>query len=487
VLTLDSNGQQYASIGFTFTFDPLNNVYCDDLTIEWYRGGELIAFKDYAPDSNKYFCENLVSNFDKVEIIFKGTNFPQNRLKLYAIEFGRGVTFYGDELSNVKASLEISPIFSSLPINVVDFSVNSITFTEYSFQDKQPLSVYFNGKLISTNFIKNAQRRSARRWDVKSEDYIGVMDRTTFAGDVYYDKNAVELLTEIFTIANVPFEISPGFEDVTIEGYIPYGTCREALKNVAFAIGAMVKTSCSDKVLITKIDTETKQTIVRERIMQGMRFDESEVITRLELTEHKYRKGGELVTAYETENASDEGVGNNIIVKFQEPLYDLEIENGEIISSSATHAVINAERRCLLTGQKYTHKTTVKKMHNTVVLVGTVENVATVAGATLVSRRNSAEVLQRCFDYLSKTRKTTAKIAERKFVDGGIPYRYGQAKYGTIKYGEIVPKEITYDKFVDIGDVITLNTDYLGDVTGQVTRQTFNLNGGVIVKETVIV
>jgi hypothetical protein len=47
--------------------------------------------------------------------------------------------------------------------------------------------------------------------------------------------------------------------------------------------------------------------------------------------------------------------------------------------------------------------------------------------------------------------------------------------------------EETYrDDPVSVGDMITTQTAYLGDITGRVIKQTFNLNGGIIVKNTVM-
>ena len=40
-----------------------------------------------------------------------------------------------------------------------------------------------------------------------------------------------------------------------------------------------------------------------------------------------------------------------------------------------------------------------------------------------------------------------------------------------------------YDSIVNLGDIITAETEYLGNVTGRIKSQRYSLNGGIIVKE----
>ena len=42
------------------------------------------------------------------------------------------------------------------------------------------------------------------------------------------------------------------------------------------------------------------------------------------------------------------------------------------------------------------------------------------------------------------------------------------------------------DSPVNVGDTIYASTEYSGDVKGVVIKQTFNLNGGTLVKQTIM-
>ena len=486
VLELQSVGQ-YSSQGLTLTFDTYNGIYATRVGIKWLRmtGGaiETLAEQEFTPDNAFYFCRKQVENYNKVVITFYSLNMPKNRLKLRVIDYGYGTFFYGDELRGVKLIQEIDPISTQISINTADFTLDSKSDMEYSFQAKQPLSVYFNGELKATTFVKKSTRKAKRLWSIQSEDYIGLMDSIPYYGGIYTNKNAVELLTDIFTVAKVPYSIDAVFANAVVTGYIPFTTCRDALMQVAFAIQAVVDTSNSEVVKVFALEENVKQTVPLNRIMQGQNFADEETVTGVEVAVHSYKPIIETVDVYD---ANESGTGQNIFVKFSEPLHDLSITNGEIVSRGTNYAVINANAGCILTGKQYEHTTQTRRKNNPVVLAGEIEKIVAIDNATLVSQYNIDNVLEKCYNWLIKTNSTNLKIVEGKHVQYGDYIKYGEKKYGTIKYGEKYPNIVTYDERVNIGENINAETEYLGVVSGRLIKQSFNLNGNIIIKEAVL-
>ena len=486
VLELESVGQ-YSSQGLTLTFDTYNGIFATRVGIKWLRitdeGITTLDEKEYTPDNAFYFCRNFVKNYNKVVITFYSLNMPKNRLKLRIIDYGYGTFFYGDELRGVKLIQEIDPISTQISINTADFTLDSKSDMEYSFQAKQPLSVYFNGELKATTFVKKSTRKAKRLWNIQSEDYIGLLDSIPYYGGIYTSKNAVELLTDIFTVAKVPYSIYEGFTGATVTGYIPFTTCRDALMQVAFAIQAVVDTSNSEVVKVFALEDDVKQTIPLNRIMQGQNFDDEETVTGVEVAVHSYKPITETVDVYD---ANESGTGQNIFVKFSEPLHTLSITNGTIKKSGTNYAVINANSGCILQGQQYEHTTQTRRKNNPVVLANDVEKIVAIDNATLVSQYNIDNVIEKCYNWLIKTNTTNLKIVEGKHVQYGDYIKYGEKKYGAFKYGEKYPNIITYDKRVNVGENIKAQTEYLGVVGGRLIKQSFNLNGNIIVKEAVL-
>ena len=493
VLELESVGQ-YSSQGLTLTFDTYNGIFSTKVGIKWLRitgeGITTLDEKEFTPDNAFYFCRNFVENYNKVVITFYSLNMPKNRLKLRVIDYGYGTIFYGDELRGVKLIQEIDPISTQISINTADFTLDSKSDMEYSFQAKQPLSVYFNGQLKATTFVKKSTRKAKRLWSIQSEDYIGLLDSIPYYGGIYTNKNAVELLTDIFTVAKVPYNIDEVFADATVTGYIPFTTCRDALMQVAFAIQAVVDTSNSEVVRVFALEEDVKQTIPLDRIMQGQNFADDETITRVEILSHLYRETDERIVVYE---ASESGAGQNIFVKFSEPLRDLEIHNGTFVIDAQgnelkgeNYAIININSDGWLRGYKYEHLTQTKGMSNPVVLASEIEKVVAIDNATLVSQHNIDNVLEKCYNWLIKTNTTNLKIVEGKHIQYGEPIKWGEKKWGSFKWGERHPNVITYDEPVNIGDNIKAETEYLGVVSGRLIKQSFNLNGNIIIKEAVL-
>lgn len=465
ILKLTSNGQ-YSSQGLTFTFDTNNQIYPTHINVHWWRDTNEslvdLGAKDFYPDNALYFAQNKVENYNRVVITFTGLNMPHNRLKLRSIDYGYGTFFYGDELRNVKLIQEIDPISSEISINTADFMLNSKRNIEYLFQSKQPLNIYFNGELKATTFVKNSKRKSKNLWQVQSEDYIGFLDGVLYNGGMYSNAKAINVLTDIFNVAKVPFNIDNIFENITITGYIPYTTCRNALMQVAFAIQAVVDTSNSEFVKVFALEDDVKQTIPLNRIMQGQNFDDGETVTGVEVTSHTYKQITDTLVAYD---ATASGTGQNIFVTFSEPLHSLSITNGSIVSSGTNFAVINASANCVLTGRKYEHTMSTKRLNNPMVLASEIERIVSVENATLVSPANLDNVLEKCYNWITRVNQTNLKIVE-----------------GRHNVGD----DVISDKVVNVGDIITTQTEYLGEITGRIIKQTFNLNGGIIIKEAIV-
>ena len=154
--------------------------------------------EDFTPDSAFYFCQKFVENYNKIVITFNSINMPKNRLRLLSVDYGYGTIFYGDETRTAKQIQEYNPVSTDIMINTFDFTLDSKRDMNYSFQENQPLSVYFNDELISTNFVTKSTRKSKNLWTVQCDDYIGFLADVWYKGGMYNNANAVELLQDIF-------------------------------------------------------------------------------------------------------------------------------------------------------------------------------------------------------------------------------------------------------------------------------------------------
>ena len=460
VLTCVASEHLFTSIGISLMFDVEHKVYCNNLKIQWYNGQTLLSEKNFIPDNENYFCANKVEYYNKIVITFYSINMPHNRLKLHGITYGYGAEFSGRDLKNVKIIQELDPISKEISINICDFDLISNRDIEFSFQDRQSVETYFDGQIKSKTFIKSFERKSKTQWSVKTEDYIGLMETAYFYGGIYNNKNAKELLAEIFETANIPFEIDDSINQAKLSGYIPYTNCREALMQVAFAIGAVVDTSNRTNVCVYILSDELKQQIKLDRIFEGQKFKNETKVTAVEITAHSYYEVDDEIILYQAEK---NGTGNNIFVEFPEPIHDWKtIGHGNLVKFGTNYAIIDAESLdFVLKGKKYKHVENIKTKKNPNILMTDTKNVVSIKDATLVSENNVDNLLEKCYNYFVNSREINLRVAERKrhTTDG-----------------------IVYDEPIMVGDIVETETEYLGNIIGMVEKQDYNLNGGIIVK-----
>lgn len=473
----------FTSSGITLTFDEEEEIYPIDVNVSWWRGEEKIAEEKFEPNSASYFFNKKVEYYDGLKFEFLRLNMPKNRLKIHSIEFGIGVIFYGDELKGVNVSQTIDPISTKIEINTCEFALNSKRDVEYSFKNRQPVSIYFNQNLLATNFVKSAKRTSKKVWNIQTEDYIGLMESISYQGGIYADEDADQIIADIFAVAKIPYSLDDEFVGVKVSGYIPYTNCRNALMQVCFAIGAVVDTSADDKVRIFKLSNEISQQIEPRRVLQGQSSGEKSVVTAVELTAHFYKESQEIKTAYES---SKSGIGDNIFVKFGEPLHDLQIVNGEIVSCGTNFAVITAFENCVLSGAKYEHTMLTKIKNNPLISKTDIDNVVSISSATLVSQNNVDNLLNICYNYIVNSQDLRAKIVDGKRTIYGKPLKYGEGLiYGSgLKYGGNVKNTVIYDTPARLGDLVTVPFEFSQDKTARITKQSFALVGGILAKDT---
>ena len=220
------------------------------------------------------------------------------------------------------------------------------------------------------------------------------------------------------------------------------------MRQICFAIGAAVSTAGSDKVRVFVPSDEIVRKYTLADTMQGQTLtDRDTKLTELRLTLHNYAQTSESAELYK---AADSGTGSNIYVDFSEPMYGLTITNGSITSSGANFAVITANSGCVLSGKKYRDLTSVISKTNPLTNVGDPANVVEVRDMTLVGAANGQTLLSSLWNYYSRCGTITSELV----MNGERP-----------------------------GDMVTLMTEYSGEIDARIESERYNLYGGAIVAE----
>lgn len=357
--------QQFSGVGLSLRFGTDEVDYASHIRITWYQGEDVLSEKEFFPNDNSYFCENEVTAFDKIVVEFLATVIPYRRARLENVMFGLVREFGPADLTKAELVQEVNLISAELAINTLDWAFRDVKGTDYMFQFKQPINAYNGNALLGVFYVDSARKVGEGSYDIKCVDAIGLLDNEPFAGGVYSAKNAAELMREI---AGDLFEVevNSDLSALTVTGAIEPCTKREAMQQVAFAIGAVVDTSGSANILVKKLG-DTEKNIPENQLYSGGSVGVESIVTKVIVTWHSYAE-------------STDG--------------DVEIGGVKYAETTGTVEVVNPN-----------------------VTANTRANVVEVEGATLVSEDIAAEVAQRVYDYYAKRNLANVRIV----VDGKIP------------------------------------------------------------------
>lgn len=360
--------ERYTSPGLFLVFCPATGDYCAHLTIEWYRGANLLKKRDFYPDSTEYFCAQTVEAWDGIVLRFHATSLPYHYVKLEKIIFGVSRTFLRPELRGVRVTQEVSIISDQVAVNTLDFTLDSRDDVDYMFQFKQPVSAYDSDRLIGVFYIDDSKHRAKGLYDVSCQDAIGVLDNDPYPARMLVNVPARELLEDVLG-GHFRLELDAALATVPVSGYLPAGSRRQALQQVAFALCAMVDTSGTDAVRVYKDREDMPRKIPKSRTYTGGTVDTSAIVTAVQVTAHSY---------------STTGSGSDAV----------EVD-----------------------GVTYYHTTEVITISNPNVTANDKANVIEVKEATLVTPSNMAAVAQHIYSYYTKRNRQKVRIV----MDGERP------------------------------------------------------------------
>ena len=401
-LTITFN-QRFTSVGLLLTFNTLSRDYASDLNIKWYRGIELISEKDFHPDSDRYFCNNYVQLYDRIEITFRATSKPHRPVFLTRIDYGIYRDFFDDELLTTNCLQEINTISEQISINTLNLTVRTESSIPFDLQKKQRLGLYFNGELLGNFYLKNGARKNRVDYHMESHDAIGVLDTNEFSGGVYTGETVASVIEKIFDGESFGYTLDESLQEINLHGYIPYTTKRNALMQIAFAIGAVVDTSNNEGVVIYPQETEVSGYFDETDTFEGLTLEHRDTVTGIRLTVHQYQKIDESQELY---NDTLDGTAEII---FSEPYHSLSVTGGTISRSGDNFAVVTGTgETVVLTGKRYNHMTTSLLKENPDVVFN--KSIKEVTDATLIHSGNAQEALDRVYNYYQQPENVVGEV-----------------------------------------------------------------------------
>lgn len=437
--------QDHSSSGLTLHFYSPTEDWASRVKIQWFgQDGGLIATELFYPNAVDYYCAKKVENYRRIRIHFLETNRPGRYLKLAGIDYGVYLHFSGHEIVEAHVLEECDPISSEISINTLNVSLYnkegrfSILNPEGYFdvlQHKQKFTIWEDVKqdarstssvsyCMGTFYLSDWSNSGDTLADFSAVDAIGLLDGSPFDGGIY-DTTAAELAEAI--LAGYSYTLDESLAAERVQGYIAAGTRREALQQLAFAIGAVVDCSRGELIRIAPAPSRASGMITYDRKLQdGSKVTLNPLITAVAVTAHRYLPGESTEELYR--DTLDPGTYR---VTFNAPAVvgSLTVTGAELTESGVnlcTLTVAEAGEVCV-TGHKYADSTVVLKRTAANLPPNVQDNELTVTGATLVDPSRAEAVAVRVLEhYAQRYEQNFSMVAgDEKLADRLIIQSFG--------------------------------------------------------------
>lgn len=437
--------QAHSSSGLTLHFYAPTGDWASKLKIQWYGAdGGLLASALFTPDAVDFYCAKKVDRYRRIRLTFLETNRPGRYLKLAGLDYGVYLHFAGDEIVKAHVLEECDPLSAEISINTLGLTLYnkegrfSILNPEGYFdvlQHKQKLTVWEDVRpearstsstsyCMGTFYLSDWENSGDTLADFTAVDAVGLLDGAPYDGGVY-DTTAGALAADI--LDGYSYTLDAELAAERVQGYLAAGTRREALQQLAFAVGAVVDCSRSDLIRISPAPARASGMIAYDRKFQnGSKVTLNPLITAVAVTAHRYQAEDASSELYK--DTLDPGTYQ---VTFSAPaVADSLTVTGATLAGRGVNrcalAVSKAGEVCV-TGRKYVDSTIILRRAAANLPPNAQDNELTVTDATLVSPDRATAVANRVLDYYAQRYEQTFRMiaGDEKLADRLIVQSFG--------------------------------------------------------------
>lgn len=343
--------------------------------------------------------------------ITTGWNITVPQTKITYQEF----TYDSKHIVDGKCNTQHALTGESLAYDTLDFTVWSET--DIIFVQGDPVDLTFEEQLINKFYILDVKRIGKELYQFSCVSAVGLLDMSMHYGDIYNGTLLTDVLAEI--LDGIDYDVDPLVSGIRLYGWLPYDTKRNNLQQITIATALSLKVDSTGTLVIGSMSADAIGTFGKDRCSLSGRVDKLTACTAVQVTEHYYSQSTETIVLFDDTFSTEE------VILFPEPVHDLIITGGTIISSSANHAVVQGAGAVYLTGEKYIHNT--RLITEGTIVGDATDHIISVSNSTLVTYLNSYSVAERIFaaySYPSEIKTDVLFGAERSgdVVDIVNPY-----------------------------------------------------------------
>ena len=247
----------HSSIGITVIFDRQANEYAEDFEIIAYDSSDVEINRDTVTGNilSKYTWEQNLTDYRKIKIIVTKTSTAYRRARITEVDFGIIEEYEGNELINMSVLEECSPNSQEVTMNELRFTIEN---QDKRFNILNPTGVYdylqrrqqifaYNSLEISTDtyeeiplgvyylddWVSNEGTLTA---SFNANDVMSLLSESKYRKSIYADITLENLAIAVLADVGVTdYSIDSSLSSITVKGYMPILTHREALQMIAVA------------------------------------------------------------------------------------------------------------------------------------------------------------------------------------------------------------------------------------------------------------
>ena len=239
-------------------------------------------------DSPLCTLDIAANDVTSIAVAMTDINAPYVHHKLTTMYSGAMTEYSEGKIISCDIIEQMDVLSETMPTNTCDIVMIEPDGIRYNPSVRQRLEIYRDGDLRGVFFIDNVKKTGTNRYTISSHGITGELERYTFYGDVYKNKDAERLIAEIFETAGI-YHIMERVPPVhKISGHLPITDCKTALRTVLFACGMTLDVSRTPHprvryINVTYPTTEMQitDTLVGESVTEESPVARIEVKTRV--------------------------------------------------------------------------------------------------------------------------------------------------------------------------------------------------------------
>lgn len=341
-----------------------------EMKLYWYDSSNTLISEYTFTNSDEskidFDIENQVANYQKLVVEFVEI-LPYHYVKIQEIFFGIEVAL-ANEIIEITVSEGLDEKQQTLPSNEAIIKLNNIdnTFNKYNpngmlqfLQEGQRLTIYAQSilstkretVLLGNFYLKSWGSSSEYTTELKANDLIMKLTENYYYSPFYTDAKVKTIIDDLFAMygSEIQYIVDNNVKDVTLTGYIPIVSVREALQQICFACGAVAKVNRYGQIVIKRLTNDQAVDTIDYSKKAFAMDKEADRYSSVTITQYDYS-----VATNATELFRGSVTGNQILV-FSKPATNISV-SGTYTSYTAYAncvAITGASGEIVVTGKEY--------------------------------------------------------------------------------------------------------------------------------------